>query len=369
MREGSPRKTILFQITLPILALLAVEGALRLAGFEYHNIPRYVRFGDDKYRNLGRSEGHYDFIPDKQLFWRLAPSNPRLLTNAHGFRGTEFSDAKPPGVERIIALGCSCTFGIESSFTYTMALQQFLNRNGAGRRYEVINTGVPGYSSFQGVRLLETELERYRPDILLVYFGWNDHWLARFFEDKEQKTPSAAAQFLLDHASRVRLLQALQKLAASLRGAAARSATLMYRVSPSDYRANLERIAGDAGRLGCRVAFITAPAGYDRPTDVPEYLVREGFIQDNETLLRVHAEYNRIVREVARERNIALVDCAATFDANPAKKSLFGEDGIHPNNQGHRLIAQEVFLGFLRQGWIDRGDYRMEDEPGPAGGH
>lgn len=361
-RPSLPRwKSLLFQILLPLFGLLLVEIGLRIAGFEYYNIPRYIRFADDQYREQAQSGGRYDFVPDRSLFWRLSPDNPRLLTNARGYRGADFTEAKAAGVTRIIALGCSCTYGINASITYSAALQAFLNRNQAGNRYEVINAGVPGYTSFQGVRLFESELARYQPDIITVYFGWNDHWLARYYEDKNQKTPSRLAQFLMDHATRLRLLQALVRLSASVRGLRhPTSSTPLYRVSPADYRLNLERIIADAQGRGARVALITAPTAFEGPQDVPEYLVQDRFVTDPATAIALHRRYNDIVREVAREKDIPLIDCAAEFQADPGRKDLFGEDGIHPNNRGHHLIAVSAFRSFLQRGWIDPRDYRLE---------
>jgi lysophospholipase L1-like esterase len=358
-------------------------------GFEYHNIPRYVQFADDRYRDRGRGEGEPDFTADPSLFWRIRPNNPRLLTNARGFRGADFAEVKPAGTVRIISLGCSCTFGISSACSYPEALAEFLGRNEAaplshrqvgppldvdpearplapdlpGKRFEVINAGVPGYSSLQGLRLLESEMAGYRPDIVTVFFGWNDHWLARSFPDREQKAPSRGAQFLLDHASRSRLFQALVKLSASVRRLArGRRASETYRVSPVDYRGNLERMIDDAERGGFRIVLVTAPAAYQQAADVPDYLVQDRFIPDKTTLLTLHREYNEIVRQVARRRGVPLADCAATFDASPRRKGLFGEDGIHPNEIGHWLIARDLFRVLRDQGWIPRRGYDPEDD-------
>jgi lysophospholipase L1-like esterase len=355
-------RVFLFQAATAVLILLLLEIGLRVAGFEYHNIPRYIQFAGDTYKNQGLREGRADFVPDKQVFWRLAPNDPRLLTNSRGYRGAEFAPSKSPGVTRIISLGCSCTFGIESAYCYPLALEQFLNRNSPGKRYEVLNAGVPGYSSFQGARLLEVELVSYQPDLITIYFGWNDHWLARHFQDKDQRTPSRAAQFLLDHASGSRIVQACLRLSASLGGRGeSRSTSTPCRVSLDDYRQNLERMVDDAGRCGARVALLTAPTAFTDPSDVPDYLVAEGFATDKPSVIRLHREYNEVVREVARSRGALLIDCAAGFDGSPRKKILFGEDGIHPDELGHWLIAAKMIRGFVRQGWIDRGDYSAEE--------
>ncbi len=367
-RRGLSRgRMLLIQIAIAVLGLLAIEIVLRIAGFEYHDIPRYIQFADDKYKNPDRDKGIFDVLPDARLFWRLTPSNPRLLTNSHGFRGEDFADRKAPGVVRVVSMGCSCTFGIASSYSYTAALQQFLNENRGGRRYEVVNTGVPGYSSFQGVRLLESEALGYGPDILTVFYGWNDHWLARYFADKDQKTPSRTSLFLVDHASRSRLFQAMLRLNGMIRGSGRKTAAL-YRVSPEDYRRNLERIIADARKAGVRVALITAPTAYTRPEDVQEYLVDDGFTPDKATALRLHREYNEIVRQVARSEKTLVVDCDSTFEANPQKKMLFGADGIHPNEYGHWLIGMELLRGFVRQGWVDGADYDLEQGAPPLTG-
>ncbi|MBU1701743.1 MAG: hypothetical protein KJ970_16385 [Candidatus Eisenbacteria bacterium] len=355
--------SILFTITATLLVLLIVEIGLRVAGFEYHNIPRYIQFADDKYKYPERHKGQYDFIPDDHLFWRLRANNPALQTNGHGYRGGEFTTDKPEGTTRIIALGGSCTFGLRAAFSYTTALQQFLNKNDSGLKYEVINTGVPGYSSFQGLRLYETELTNLKPDIITVYFGWNDHWLARHFQDKDQILPSKSTQFILDTASKVRILQALLRLSVSIRKAAGSEAkSPLHRVEREDYRQNLERIIACAKRRGTQVVLITAPAAYAQWTDVPDNLVNDGFIIDKASLLKIHSEYNHVVREVARNTGNLLVDCAAIFDNIPDKSSLFGKDGIHPNAPGHVEIGKQIFMGFARGGFININDYALEDD-------
>src|SRR5262249_45616551 len=45
---------------------------------------------------------------------------------------------------------------------------------GSGKRLEFINAGVPGYHSGQSYLFLLSDLIQYKPDLVVVYDGWND---------------------------------------------------------------------------------------------------------------------------------------------------------------------------------------------------
>ena len=121
---------------------------------------------------------------DSKLFWRLKPlaHYKEIDINSKGFRGKEFSAKKGNGVYRIIALGDSSTLGVgvPNSETYCAMLESFLNQSkNSLRRYEVINAGVAGYSSLQGLRYFKSEITHYQPDLITIYFGLNDYLYAR----------------------------------------------------------------------------------------------------------------------------------------------------------------------------------------------
>ena len=359
--EPSKRKSFLFAVITNVFILLLIEGGLRLAGFEYHNIPRYIQFADDKYKFPEASQADFDFVFDAEIFWRLKPNNPRFSTNSYGYRYEEFSEKKPAGVYRIIAMGGSCTFGLRAPFAYSLALEKILNQNRSGTKYEVINTGVPGYTSLQGLKLLESELLAYGPDLILVYFGWNDHWLARFYEDKDQVVPSESLQEFLDAISRWRIVQGMTYIVTSIRSAVMRPPdTKAFRVVPADYEANLKRIVERAGEAGVRVVFITAPMAYTSGADVPDYLLRDGFILEKSSVPATHAGYNDILRRAAEASGALVADAAAVFDRMPDKRTLFFRDGIHPKRVGHLLIAELLFRTMVSAGLVPEEEYDMD---------
>jgi lysophospholipase L1-like esterase len=112
---------------------------------------------------------------------RLPPSVRRqpkwdVALDSRGFRETEFSDRKPAGTFRILCLGDSWTFGanVPQDQTYPRQLGQLLQGRFPGARFEVLNLGVLGYSSFQGIELLRSQAIEWDPDFVILGFGMND---------------------------------------------------------------------------------------------------------------------------------------------------------------------------------------------------
>jgi hypothetical protein len=94
--------------------------------------------------------------------------------NTRGFRDPERSLEKPEDVVRILCVGDSFTWGwgVEQDSIYTHILEDRLL--GEGRRAEVINTGVCGYSTDQTLLFLEKEGFGYSPDLVVCQATSND---------------------------------------------------------------------------------------------------------------------------------------------------------------------------------------------------
>jgi lysophospholipase L1-like esterase len=91
--------------------------------------------------------------------------------NSRGTRGPEFDVRKKPGVRRIVTIGASTTYstGVSDGETWPELLGKAL-----GSRYEVINLGVPGYSTVEGLIQTALEISDLAPDIAIYYEGWAD---------------------------------------------------------------------------------------------------------------------------------------------------------------------------------------------------
>ena len=126
---------------------------------------------ENRYGAFDRFQSH------RHLGYALSP-NYKTAKNRHnvlGYRGDEFSVAKPEGVKRIVCCGGSTTygFGVEDyKLTVPSMLQYGLQQ--AGKTVEVINAGCPGWSTFETLVNFESRLLDLTPDYVVFYHGIND---------------------------------------------------------------------------------------------------------------------------------------------------------------------------------------------------
>lgn len=130
--------------------------------------------------------------PRDSIIYTLQPNldlnfvRARVVTNSCGMRSPERPVAKPRGAYRIALLGDSFAFGwgVEQNETFAQKLENNLNAISKGSpRFEVLNFGVPGYSTFQEVALFEELGLDFQPDAVLVYFVQNDFGMPFFIRD------------------------------------------------------------------------------------------------------------------------------------------------------------------------------------------
>jgi lysophospholipase L1-like esterase len=105
--------------------------------------------------------------------------------NALGFRDRRLPSPKPPGVQRVVALGDSFTqgYGVEEDEAWPRRLETVLDARGRGQ-YEVVNLGVPGTNPRDYVSHLQYPGLAYEPDVVLVTVMANDvqdRWVQREF--------------------------------------------------------------------------------------------------------------------------------------------------------------------------------------------
>lgn len=104
--------------------------------------------------------------------------------NSHGWRDArEPVTPKPAGVVRIFLTGGSTAFGVgapSQDTTVGALLEQRLNRELPGLRYEVFTAAAPAYASTHERILIENTLAEFEPDWILALTGVNDvHWAWR----------------------------------------------------------------------------------------------------------------------------------------------------------------------------------------------
>lgn len=322
-------------LSLAVLNLLTVapELALRAANFSYAS---GVQFG------YPTPEEFWEFVPDEDLFWLLPVEDPKV--NSLGFWGEEPEVPKPDGLARLLFLGDSCSQqGYPES--YPDIVEHLLRQNGLA--VDAVNLSMAGYGTHQGRALAERHGPALEPDAVVVYYGWNDHWLAYGAVDRDK--PGSLRKETLYRRSR--LLQLLRRLAVSSGVKRDAAALESVRVPAPHYRENLEAIVA---RFDVPVVLVTAPSSH-RELGVPDYLVAKGFARDKGTVVALHAQYNAIVREVAHASGAHLLDLDALFQSGEDLRAAFTEDGIHLTEAGRWALARRV-EGFLRANELLTGE-------------
>ena len=219
------------------------------------------------------------FSPRLPLSLRTAP-RWQVDIDSRGFREVEFSDRKAAGSFRILCLGDSWTFGanVSQNETYPRALDRLLQAEFPAARFEVLNLGVMGYSSFQGKELLRTRALEWDPDLVVIGFGMNDGKVGGFRDKDVAATRGAIAMRAakwLEEAELYKLLRywallvrdRLPSPAEAFRGAVDAERWVerprdvagtepWTRVSVADYRANVEAMIDLASARGVGVVLV-----------------------------------------------------------------------------------------------------------------
>lgn len=326
-RRGFPVALFLSLAVLNALLLLP-EFSLRLAGFHY---APGIQFG------WPRPEHFSSFVIDPDLFWRMDPADPHV--NSLGFPDGEIERPKPDGVERLLFLGDSCLAqGIPR------LVEAELGRRLPQREIDGAVLAVPGYSSHQGRAAAARYGLDLEADLAVVYFGWNDHWLARGPTDAE-RTVSVGSVARSELYRKLRILQASDRLLRHLKGSGGDDrggvTAGRYRVPIDRYEANLVGIVAQFSEAGIPVLLVTAPSSHAE-LGVPKYLVDAQMIEDVDTAVRVHREYNQVVRKVARSTGATLVDLEVELAGLPEPRKVFTADGIHFTNAGLQRVGKRI---------------------------
>ena len=353
------KANLAFSIFSVVFFFTITETTLILTGFNYSQFPRFMNIKMvDSYINWQSSNSSLQrFIPHKKRMWAAMPN--KGIVNGLGYIGKKISLEKIPGVKRILFLGDSCTAGEKY---YPDRAIKILNTRW-GIKAEPLIAATGGYSTFQGLDVLKDTV-KYNPDILISYFGWNDHWLAiGGMSDNDFKEMTDLQIFIHNVSAKFRTYQLLHFMIyppqkhllenISLPHAGIKDIVKMLRVPPDYFVNNIRSIIKIAEENNTQVYFIAAPMGPHITETDQSYLLPNKFIS------MAHSFYLDLLKKTASEYpDVHVIDFKnLVFD-----KLLMMADGIHPTAKGHDVIAEGVVKNLLESAKLEY----LKPEPQPT---
>jgi hypothetical protein len=365
--------------------LLVAEVGLRVIGFRYLNLSQADR-------DVG-----FALRPGAEGWWQRE-GNTYIKINSAGLRDREHSLAKPPNTLRIAVLGDSFAEALqvpmESAFWAVAERRLQGGEAVGGRRVEVINFGVSGFSTARELITLRRRVWQYSPDIVVLLVTTsndvrdNSRRLSREYDNQplpyfvykdgalvlddsllrerneslrfrlQQSFLGGSLDWLRDH---VRLLGLVDKARAALENRRHKRretpANVGYEpgLDTEVYRAPADRDWAEAWRVteglmvlmrdevrahGAKFLLVTGGSSIQ---DYPDAAVRQRFMQSVGTDDLFYPDHR--IKALGEREGIEVLNLAPALQeyAERNKTFLHGTDGFgHWNVLGHRLAGELV---------------------------
>jgi lysophospholipase L1-like esterase len=295
-----------------LTALLATELTLAAIGFPGKGLEIELGRGSDTRLYHAFEDRH--FVHDPDLIWR--PRAGSEVFNSQGFRGPEVDPARDEGCYRIFALGDSNTLGWAGAdgANWPGFLGELLGRRESCR--VVVNAGVYGYSSYQGLKRLR-DILRYHPDLIFLSFGSNDAHPVTVGDRAMAPERGALLGLVAAHSRLGRLGLA------AWRRVRLRQSSVRPRVTLEEYRDNLLEMIRLCRAQGTEPVLLTRPYSGRLRSTMPKW---KGAAH----------QYNEAALEVGRVSRTQVVDAYSMFKG----MDEFFADESHFTEAGHRLLAK-----------------------------
>lgn len=300
------------------------------------------------------------YVPDPMRWYRL---DPEPLVPSTG--------------KLVLHLGDSSTWGwgIDCRYAYSSVLNNFLPEG-----VHSVNLGVPGYTSLQGLRYLEILLNEYEGRIVAVtlYFGNNDG-VENGGSDRDRLEAMAGQGWTINVARWLEEHSAFFRVSQQISSRVSTSESSVPRVSPEEYRVNLQRMIELCKKHDIKVILIEPPVHLSWPpghlthvrslkNDVKnawaraelrksQELYQQGLVivgmrhdDSYETFLREAVErdwvmsrlkepWRRMLKDLENE-GVDMIHLSSPFIE--AEFPWWFVDYCHPSERVHRLIAKEI---------------------------
>jgi lysophospholipase L1-like esterase len=199
----------------------------------------------------------------------------------------------------VVAFGDSTTARRKGTEIYVRVLQDRLGADAV----TILNKGIPRHTTSVADGRFDRDVTANAPDVVIIQFGINDS-IIDVWADPPKTKP---------------------------------------RNSIEKYEAQLRRFVRDSKAMGAEVILMT-PNQIRWTPYMKERYGKPPYDTEDERGFNLHLkDYAEAVRKVAREEGADLVDVYAAYDdfekATGKSASELLPDGMHPNTEGHKLVA------------------------------
>jgi lysophospholipase L1-like esterase len=373
------KKRLAFALLTLALLIAAIEGSARIVWWQL------ARKAFAAAENRGKemlaadtSTIHFMEVPHPLYTYTLKPGfeTDHLVVNMQGFAQRETVPlARSSGTLRLAAMGESTTHGHDvDKGCYPTYLRQIIAASGNGcSGVEMINGGVAGWISDQVALRAEHQVAAYRPDIVVLYTGWND------FQGYDPRGPAPQlSAFCTYHGGSqwhraavyrfktVALLSALYQKYCCEQGPG--EVPILSQNVPREelykfYLQSLDRMVAAFRRANPQVQVALCTLVGKWPLDTPEDFVRPDgrtWWMKHHSLTRQDAadylrQFDDLIKQYATDHGLVLIDAAAAFES--LDRSRLQSDFCHMTFEGYELLAETMYET-LRQAHVIQGSER-----------
>jgi lysophospholipase L1-like esterase len=376
MRPGRGRRILLLG-GVSLASVVLTFGLVELVG-RLFLMPLLLRYSDNQAlkqqmaspKDLGMASL---YVPHHYYLYETRPSyrsaDGRIRHNAMGCRAEDVALEKAPDVYRIVTIGGSTTYGTgvtdnDKVFTYRLQalLDDWAGRQGVGRKFEVLNCGVPAATSAENLSRYIFSLSQYRADLLVIQQGFNDVYpriLPHMARDYRHFAKSWDESVAPTH--NIGFIRRLVRVVQNRFRDSVWNQGVNYLVRHPFWDVEASGVAGrhmttngpEVFEANTRYLITLAAADGTLPL-----LLTEHFVVDRSlpwrtmpyTRARAISEHNEVLERLARAEKTLFLDVQARLCACAA----IMPDDRHLNEEGERQKAQLIFDYLTREVDIER---------------
>lgn len=280
----------------------------------------------NEWGEVGRTVQFTDDFRLKELRPSLRTSlkDQAFSTNQWGLRDRNYEEVPPAGTQRVALLGSSVVVGsgVGDGENFESIMEARLNRDDTDERhsrFEILNFAVGGYGPLEQVVVLEKKVLGFQPNVVLY---------AAHDSDEERAVAHLAKAVFRGASIPYSELRDIAKVAA---GASSEDAAA----------ARLKPFGRDIVSWAYRHMASRCVASGIRPTWM--------------FLPVVHKDRNKIgyLGQIAEEAGFRVFDFSDAFTALDLNRLKVSEVDYHPNQEGHRVLADRLYHGLRDPVFLD----------------